>query len=77
MADAICLVYVLGVKDDALRDKLSEVAEPTLEKFNTIVKTYVQMKITALELNRHADSARAVQGQSGGRQRNLNSPRPP
>ena len=44
MADAICLVYVLGVKDDTLRDKLSEVAKPMLEKFNTIAKAYMQTK---------------------------------
>ena len=29
--DAICLVYVIGVKDDTLRDKLSEVPDPDIE----------------------------------------------
>ena len=30
--DAICLIYVIGVKDDTLRDKLSEVPDLDIEK---------------------------------------------
>ena len=43
--DTICLVYVIGVKDDILRDKLSEVPDPNIEKFTAIMKSYVQSKI--------------------------------
>ena len=48
--DAICLVYVIGVKDDVLRDKLSEVPDPDIEKFTAIMKSYVQSKITRREI---------------------------
>ena len=48
--DAICLVYVIGVKDDTLRDKLSEVPDPNIEKFTAIMKSYVQSKITRREI---------------------------
>ena len=61
--DAICLEYVLGVKDDTLRDKLSEVQDPNIAKFTLIMKSYVQSKITARELNKHAVAVRAVSAQ--------------
>ena len=38
--DAICLVYVLGVKDDALRDELSEVQDPDIAKLTLVMKSY-------------------------------------
>ena len=40
--DAVCLVYIIGVKDGTLRDKLSEVPEPNIERFTAIMKSYVQ-----------------------------------
>ena len=50
MEDAICLVNVICVKDDTLRDKLSEVPEPNIEKFTAIMKSYVPSKITRREI---------------------------
>ena len=40
--DAICLVHAIGVKDDTLREKLSAVPEPNIERFAAIKKSYVQ-----------------------------------
>ena len=60
--DAICLVYVIGVKDDTLRDKLSEVPDPDIEKFTAIMKSYVQSKITRREIASAAAISRNSQG---------------
>ena len=70
--DAICLVYVLGVKDDTLRDKSTEVQDPDIAKLTLVMKSYVQSKITARELNKHAVAVRAVSTQ-GGRQKQARS----
>ena len=61
--DGICLVYVIGVKDDTLRDKLSEVPEPNIENFTAIMKSYVQSKITRREIASTAAISRNSQAQ--------------
>ena len=76
--DAICLVYMIGVKDDTLRDKLSEVPDPDIEKFTAIMKRYVQSKITRREIASAAAISRNFQAstkqqQSRQQQGNSNS----
>ena len=76
--DAICLVYMIGVKDDTLRDKLSEVPDPDIEKFTAIMKSYVQSKITRREIASAAaisrnSQASTKQQQSRQQQGNSNS----
>ena len=75
--DAICLVYVLGVKDDTLRDKLSEVQDPNIAKLTLVMQSYVQSKITARELNKHAVAVRAVSNQGGRPKQGKNKTTPP
>ena len=53
------------MKDDTLRDKLSEVQDPNIAKLTLVMKSYVQSKITARELNKHAVAVRAVSNQGG------------
>ena len=65
--DAICLVYNIGMKDNTLRDKLSEVPEPNIERFTAIMKSYVQSNITRHEIASAAAVSRG-NSQATGRQ---------
>lgn len=76
--DAICLVYVIGVKDDTLRDKLSEVPDPNIEKFTAIMKSYVQSKITRREIASAAAISRNSQAPAKpGKQQSSSNPQKP
>ena len=77
--DAICLVYVIGVKDDTLRDKLSEVPDPNIEKFTAIMKSYVQSKITRREIASAAAISRNSQAPAkpGKQQSSSSNPQKP
>ena len=42
LEETLCLMYAVGVRDDKLREKLYEIPEPTLTKFNTVMDAWVQ-----------------------------------
>ena len=40
-ADLLCVIYVTGVKNDELREKLLEVNDPTIAKFDRVVDSFL------------------------------------
>jgi hypothetical protein len=45
---SLCLMYMSGLTDPKLRQRLGEVEEPTIERFNAIVDSYVHGKTTTV-----------------------------
>jgi len=60
MEDMLCLMYVSGLTDSRLRERMSEVEQPTLAVFNNLVDLHMHAKATA------GTEARALA--TGGRQ---------
>ena len=72
--DAICLVCVTGLKDNRLREKLSELEEPSLPSFDALVDAYMHARATAgpASANRTAGQQQQQQQQ---RKKNQNNNR--
>ena len=47
LEDALCLVCLTGLKDNRLREKLSELETPTLTAFAVLIDAYMHSKATA------------------------------
>ena len=47
LEDALCLVCLTGLKDNRLREKLSELETPTLPAFAVLIDAYIHSKATA------------------------------
>ena len=47
LPDALCLVILTGCKDARLREKMSELEEPTIAAFNTLIDAHIHSKATA------------------------------
>ena len=47
LQDALCLVILTGCKDACLREKMSELEEPTIAAFNTLIDAHMHSKATA------------------------------
>ena len=60
---ALCLMYTLSVRDRKLHEKLMEVTEPTLTKFNAVMDAYVQYQNGCKEFK--TDKATGLRVQSG------------
>ena len=43
-ADFLCIIYVTGIKNDELREKLLEVPNPTIAKFDRVIDSFDQAK---------------------------------
>ena len=43
-ADLLCVIYVTGIKNDELREKLLEITDPTIAKFDRVVDSFDQAK---------------------------------
>ena len=43
-ADLLCVIYVTGIKNDELREKLLEVTNPTIAKFDRVIDSFDQAK---------------------------------
>ena len=51
--DMLCVMYVRGVRSNELRERLLEVQEPSLARFNRIVDSFDQAKSQMAEIRRH------------------------
>ena len=68
-ADLLCVIYVTGIKNDELREKLLEVNDPNIAKFDRVIDSFDQAKKQLGELKNPA--AMATQ-QNRGRQQQKN-----
>ena len=50
--DMLCVMYIRGVRSNELREKLLEVAEPSLVRFNRIVDSFDQAKSQMAEIRK-------------------------
>ena len=42
--DLLCVIYITGIRNNELREKLLEISNPTLEKFDRMVDSFDQAK---------------------------------
>ena len=56
-ADQFCVIYVMGVKDNALREKLLEIQNPNIEKFDRAMDAYDQAKKQLADMKRPASAS--------------------
>ena len=66
--DLLCVIYVTGIRNNELREKLLEISNPTLKNFNRMVDSFDQAKRELEEMKRPATSAATHQAPR--RQRN-------
>ena len=69
-ADLLCVIYVTGIKNNELREKLLEISRPTIEKFDRVVDSFDQAKKQLDEM--HSPAAMAATQQTRGRQQQRN-----
>ena len=74
-ADLFCVLYVMGVKDNALREKLLELQNPTIEKFDRAVDAYDQAKKQLAEMKRPATASSSSRGKNTGKTDSKRQPR--
>ena len=41
-ADLLCIIYVTGIRNNELREKLLEISRPNIEKFDRVVDSFDQ-----------------------------------
>ena len=78
LQDALCMVLVSGIKDTRLREKMSEIKEPTLDSFSGLIDAHLHGKATAggntAVINKvSAPNRGGRQKSSGGQNRNAPS----
>ena len=56
-ADLLCVIYVTSIRSNNLREKLLEIANPTLEKFDRVVDSLDQAKKQLGEMKRPASAS--------------------
>jgi len=56
--DSLCLMYMLAVSDDSLRDRLGEEPDPDIDKFKAILTAYGNRQITSREFGNSASAHR-------------------
>ena len=75
-ADLFCVIYVTGIRSNELCEKLLEISDPTLEKFDRMVDSYDQAKKQMTDMRRPANTS-ASQAVFCGKQRSDNKPQRP
>ena len=55
--DLLCVIYVTGIRNNELREKLLEISRPTIKKFNRVVNSFDQAKKQLEEMQHPATSA--------------------
>ena len=63
-ADLFCIIYVNGVKENPLREKLLEVQDPNIEQFDRVVDAYDQAKKQLADMKRPAAASAASRGKN-------------
>ena len=69
-ADLLCVIYVTGIKNDELREKLLEITDPTIAKFDRMVDSYDQAKKQLGEMKNPAAMATTQPNRGRQQQRN-------
>ena len=42
--DLLCVIYVTGIRNNELREKLLDISQPTIEKFDWVVDSFDQAR---------------------------------
>ena len=69
-ADLLCVIYVTGIKNDELREKLLEITDPTIAKFDRVVDSFDQAKKQLGEMRNPAAMATTQPNRGRQQQRN-------
>ena len=73
LEDALCLVCLTGIKDNRLREKLSELETPTLPAFAVLIDAYMHSKATAGSSAAAAAAVGKQKNRQGGNKKKNNS----
>ena len=73
LEDALCLVCLTGLKDNWLREKLSELKTPTLPAFAVLIDAYMHSKATAGSSAAAAAAVGRQQNKVGNKNKNNNT----
>ena len=57
IADLLCVIYVTGIRNNELREKLLEISRQNIEKFDRVVDSFDQAKKQLEEMRNPATSA--------------------
>ena len=55
--DLLCVIYVTGIRNNELREKLLEISRPTIKKFDRLVDSFDQARKQLDKMRRPATSA--------------------
>ena len=55
--DLLCVIYVTGIRNNNLREKLLEISNPMIDKFDRMVDSYDQARKQLGKMRRPATSA--------------------
>ena len=69
-ADLLCVIYVTGIKNNELCEKLLEISRPTIEKFDRVVDSFNQAKKQLDKMRTPATMAATQQTRGRKQQRN-------
>ena len=69
-ADLLCIIYVTGIKNNELRERLLEISRPTIEKFDRVVDSFDQAKKQLDEMRSPAAMAATQQTRERQQQKN-------
>ena len=58
-SDLLCVIYVKGIRDNDPREKLLEVQNPTIVKFDGVVNSFDQAKKQLSEIKPQAQASQA------------------
>ena len=75
LEDALCLVCLTGLKDNRLREKLSQLETPTLPAFAVLIDAYMHSKATAGSSAAAAAAVGQKQNKEGNKNKNNNASR--
>ena len=73
LEDALCLVWLTGLKDNRLWEKLSELETPTLPAFAVLIDAYMHSKATAGSSAAAAGAVGRQQNKGGNKNKNNNN----
>ena len=62
--DCVCLMYMIGLRDNTLREKLAE-GEPILARFNLVLEAYVQAKLSLRSTFAHVKQTKPASSGKG------------
>ena len=74
-ADLFCVLYVTGVRDNALREKLLEIQDPSIEKFDRTVDAFDQAKTQMADMKKPASASLSSRSKNTGKREPKKPPR--